>query len=104
MLLSMHTRAWPDGHESCQVAEDLCVVLVPLNVLALDEVLNALLDQLEVGLEHARQLLHNLCWARHKRGGRVRDVLLSGHNQVCRLLHCSKDLQSVATTTAKPNW
>mmetsp|Transcript_37707 Transcript_37707/g.83986 ORF Transcript_37707/g.83986 Transcript_37707/m.83986 type:complete len:299 (-) Transcript_37707:1703-2599(-) len=43
-----------------QVLEQLWVLLVPLQVLSRDEVLNALFDQLEVGLEHARQLLHHL--------------------------------------------
>lgn len=43
-----------------QVAEHLCVVLVPLEVVTRDEVLNALLDELEVRLEHAGELLHHL--------------------------------------------
>mmetsp|Transcript_5165 Transcript_5165/g.12721 ORF Transcript_5165/g.12721 Transcript_5165/m.12721 type:complete len:288 (-) Transcript_5165:1665-2528(-) len=59
-VLPCRPRARVRVGSSRQVLEQLRVLLVALEVLGRDEVLDALLDELEVGLEHARQLLHHL--------------------------------------------
>merc|ERR1719506_819856 len=53
-------QARSQGRSSSHVVVDVWRVLVALDVLPLDEVLDALLDHLEVGLEHPAQLVHRL--------------------------------------------
>ena len=45
---------------SCQVAEQVGVVRIALKVIARNEILDPLLNELEVWLEHAGELLHHL--------------------------------------------